>query len=734
MKQQSLPDYLETAKSRIAVGEYDGALIALSRALNCNPDKRVKTEIYYLTALCRYRLCEFAQAGELIETALDYAADQEYANRKRLYELLGKVCEENQDYTKLESHYRLLLAKAEDKKDILADMLQLYEKIDRWDRAAEAFDEFRDVELDAASIQRKITCFTIVYRIKEAFQAAREYAGRFGEDDNLCARLMLLYYFTGDAARGFEYYKKAVAKNDAPKWRFTVGRMLLSQDLYHGAISDLEFPAIIADMRRNSERLRVDRRFKNTPKPFRKIRLGYLSANLMPHPVGYFLLPVMENTFKSHSFIKCYSLISPKTDINDASITAMFRTTPDAWADVQKLPDADIEQMFLDDSIDIVFDMMCHTPRNRLWLFARRLAPVQISWIGFPVTTAVADMDYVIADRLTNPPGAEKYYTERLLYMPDHYLCHTLEGSPRIEAPAFTRNGYITFACFHNLKKITDKTLGLWRRILERTENSVLKVMGQFPEGVEGRNMIEERFRKNNMPMDRVILLPMCSMSEYLDAYNGVDIMLDTYPFSGATTTFDALRMGRPIITLAGERHVTRVSFSILKKIGYEDITALTEEEYVDKAVGLANDPDRLRRISRELPGRLRESPLTDQNVFRKNYETIIRDAWITYCADNRMEYDYSADSLPDLAEQVINATVYFERKLEAAEEPAGALLTEYQKVQKAFYEKLKPVINNENIMIGYGNLVKLFDRGGLDAKNFRLALAKTRRYLNMLS
>ena len=724
---------LETAKSRMESGEYDAALTAFSGALCCNPNRELKTEIHYQAALCRDQLKEYVRAINDIDTALETAAELDYAGKKHIYELLWTICRKTLDHERLEDLLRLFQKHGEDVKDILVDILHVYQSLNKWNAMAGLLNEFRDVTLDAVCLQRKILCMQNVYRIEEAFLAVREYIDRFGEDKEIFSLLMTLCFHTNDAGRGFEYYKKSVVLNDDPEWRIMVNSLLLGTDLYHGAISDIEFPSIIADMKRDNERLSSGRKFENTLRPFRKIRLGYLSANLTKHPVGFFLLPVMVNTVTDHSFIKCYSMTAPEKI--DGTVTPKFMKVANEWADVFGLSDDDVERMFLNDKIDIAFEMMCHTEGNRLQLYARRLAPVQISWIGFPVTTAISAMDYVIVDPCTNPPGAEKYYTEKLLYMPDHYLCHVLEDGPVAKPPAFTRNGYITFACFHNFQKITDRTLGMWRLILDRTENTALKIMGKLPEEKAGRDMIEERFRKNGMPMDRISMLPHGKIDDYFAAYNDVDIMLDTYPFNGATTTFDALKMGRPIITLAGERHVTRVGYSILKKIGFEDLVAFTEDEYVEKAVALATDRDRLLVICRELPGRLINSPLVDQHTFRKNYEVLTRDAWVAHCASIHAYYDYNTDGLPELLEQVVNATVYFVRKLEAGIKPTGALLNEYHSVQKAFYEKLKPVIADENFMHGYGRLVELVGlaRRGRDIETLKSALATVGQYLGAL-
>ena len=572
----------------------------------------------------------------------------------------------------------------------------------------------------------KISRLIITGRYKEAFAASREYIKKFGEDHDICVQMMDLFHHIGDGEACFAYYKKAVACCGDPSRRLPVDGLLLLADLYHGAVSDAEFPDIVADMRRSSEKLQTNTVFDNTLKPFRKIKIGYLSADLRRHPGGHFLLPVMAKTLTSHCFNICFNLTRRHDDI-----TEKFKSMADKWEDVYDCPDSQIEQSFLANKIDIAFDMMCHSEYNRIRLHARRLAPVQISWIGLPVTTGLAAMDYVIADKNTDPPGSEKYYTEKLLYMPDCFLCSILTGLPRVEPPAFTRNGYITFACFHNHKKITDKTLVMWRRILEAASaNSRLKILGcQFISDEDGE-IFNERIRSAGLPAERVSLSPNCAAKDYFVSYNDVDIMLDTYPFSGATTTFDALKMGRPIVTLVGGRHVSRVSYSLLKQVGLEDLAAFSEDEYVEKATALANDRERLRKINAELPHRVEDSPLTNKQAFQKNFERIIRDVWIRHCFERRAGvYNYEMDSPPELLEQVLNATVYIERKLNAGEGIDGSLAAEYYRAQKAYCEKLSLLTDAKEFIDGYKRLVAMLGRR-LGENDLRMVVTAVKRYI----
>ena len=709
----------------MAQGKLELAEKCFQTALTLRPEYATAfASLGYLLAMQR----KFQEASCVYRKALELAPD-----RPEFHRNFGNLLMEMAQPEQAIEHYREVLANIEgDKTGLLSDLLYVYDKLRKWVEVERALEEFHDIALDARAMLCKVRCFSNLGRYREAFQTSREYIEKFGEDYVILHNLMALYFNTGDGESGFEYYRKAIALCDKPDWRLNFGSVLLGQDAYLGVVGDSELTEIINDIRRSSEKLQTNTIFDNEPNPFRKIRIGYLSADFKTHPVGYFLSPVMINTVSSHCFNFCFNLERPKAE--DDLVTKHFKSQAYKWEEVYECPDSHIEQLFLTNKIDIAFDMMCHSVNNRLCLHARRIAPVQISWIGFPSTTCVAAMDYVITDKNVDPPGSEKYYTERLMYMPDCFLCQTVKSCIPVEPPAFTRNGYITFACFHNLKKVTDKTLRMWRMILDRCENSRIKIIGRLPDGEEGREMLNERFRKVGLPMERVSISPMYNvMNDYFAAYNDVDIMLDTYPFSGATTTFDALGMGRPIITLVGTRHVTRVSYSLLKHVGLEGLAAFSEDEYVEKAVELANDHERLLKINTELPRRLEDSPLTNQQAFRKNFEKLIRDAWIKYCFDNRTGYhDYRADSQQELFEQVVNATVYIESKLESGEGIANALAAEYHRAQKAFCEKLKLVINDEEFIRGYEKLVRMIGHR-LDEENLKLVISAIKRYLNAL-
>ena len=726
-----LLDLLNTSKNLMDSGQHVEALKVLESALECSPEPWLKIEIYFQAAICDCEIGDYAGAVQNLEMALYIAGDVEYADKKHIYDILRIAYTHKPDYEKLETLCRMLIDHEEDKNVIVLSLIYAYSGLKKWTELARIFNDYPDTDFGNETLLLKIYCFTITGRHKEAILSAGKYIERFGEDYKIYTNLMRIYYSTGDGEKGFDCYKKATVLCDRPEYLLNVVGALLVEDLYRGVISDEKFPDIIKDMSRSTEKLQTNTVFQNTTKPFRKIKIGYLTADFKEHPVGFFLLPVMKNTVACQCFNYCFNLAQRNDEINP--VTTQFKSLADVWEEVYERSDSYIEQLFLTNRIDIAFDVMCYTDNNRMQLYARRLAPLQISWIGLPVTTGVAAMDYVITDRNVDPPGSEKYYTEKLLYLPESFLCTTIAGSPQSAPPAFTRNGYISFACFHNFKKITNKILNMWREILERLDNSRIKIMGHMPAGDADCEMLNERIIKMGLPAERVSILPKCELNNYFAAYNDVDIMLDTYPFSGATTTFDALRMGRPIITLVGERHVSRVSYSLLKHVGLEDLAAYSEDEYVEKAVALANDHERLYKINADLPRLVMDSPLTNQSKFRENFEKIIRDVWVGFCLENRAGcYDYGSDSPWELLEQVVNATVYIERKLDSCEAVDDTLRAEYLRAQIAFFEKLNLLTKNEEFVNEYGKMVEMIGRSH-DDNNLSHAISMAKQNLNVL-
>jgi predicted O-linked N-acetylglucosamine transferase (SPINDLY family) len=343
----------------------------------------------------------------------------------------------------------------------------------------------------------------------------------------------------------------------------------------------------------------------------RRLRIGFLSPNLRAHSVAYFLEPLLEHLDRGRFEIFLYHDHS----VIDA-ISERFRKLATQWRHVAGRPHAAVEGMLRDDGLDILVDLAGHTELNRLPLFARRVAPVQATYLGYPDTTGLKSMDFRLVDAVTDPPGeADGFCTERLVRFAPTAWCY----APPVEAPPPGRppsaaGGPPTFGCFNNFAKITDRTLRAWGRLLAAVPGSRL-ILKSFGLGAPAlQSAARRRLAAAGADAGRVELLDHApSLGEHLAAYARVDVALDTFPYHGTTTTCEALWMGVPVVTMAGDRHASRVGISLLQAAGCADGIASDWDEYVRLAAALASDPARLASCRSGLRDSLRRSPLLDR-------------------------------------------------------------------------------------------------------------------------
>jgi protein O-GlcNAc transferase len=354
------------------------------------------------------------------------------------------------------------------------------------------------------------------------------------------------------------------------------------------------------------------------------LRLGFVSPDLGAHPVGYFLVRVLENLGQEKIETICYSDRPGKDDL---TFRLRFATTH--WHDTVGMSDDMLAAQLRADQIDILFDLTGHTANNRLLVFARKPVPIQITWIGYEGTTGLATMDYLIADKYMVPEGSEKFYREQVLRMPDGYLCYDPPAAAPSVAPLpALKNGNVTFGSFNNLAKITPEVVAVWAKILQRmpTARLMLKYRGLDDQNVQRR--YRDLFASHDIEPQRLDFFPMSSYADYLATYHQVDVVLDPFPFSGSATTCDALWMGVPVITCPGETFASRHSLSHLSNVGQMETIAHDLDEYVDLAVALASDLPRMAAIRARLREQMAASPLCDGPRFAKNFTALLREVW----------------------------------------------------------------------------------------------------------
>jgi predicted O-linked N-acetylglucosamine transferase (SPINDLY family) len=365
----------------------------------------------------------------------------------------------------------------------------------------------------------------------------------------------------------------------------------------------------------------------NDKNPHRRLRVGYVSPDFCRHAVAYFIEPILANHDKSQVETFCYAEV-----LKEDEVTNRLRPLAGHWNSTVGLNDDAVAQMIRDHQIDILVDLAGHTARNRLMVFARKPAPLQITYLGYLGATGLSAMDYLLIDRHVEPEGiGEAYYVERLLRLPDSLWCYRPSAdTPEISPlPALTR-GYLTFGSFNNFNKIDHPTIALWADLLRALPTSRLMVLS-VPDG-EAQQRLLHSFAKLGIDSQRLEFHSKLSIDDFRRKLLEVDLALDPVTVNGGTTTCETLWMGVPVMSLVGDRFASRAGLSILNTVGLKDFAAASREDFLHLAAHLADNLPLLAEIRAGLRAHVAASPLIDEVGFTRNLETLYRDVWGTWC------------------------------------------------------------------------------------------------------
>ena len=355
--------------------------------------------------------------------------------------------------------------------------------------------------------------------------------------------------------------------------------------------------------------------------PDRKLRIGYVSPDLARHPVGYFLAGVLPSHDRKLFEVFCYSDRTREDDL-----TEHLRSNTDHWLATSGFTDEALFNIIRKDRIDILIDLAGHSGRNRLTLFAMRPAPVQATWAGYVGTTGLETMDYLISDSQESPDWADVQACEKIIRLPDTFICwHPPPNSPVPTSLPALITGQVTFGCFNNTMKINSKVVSLWARILQQVPDSTLLLKTRELVSICLRDRIAGYFSDNGIPLHQLVMEEGSSQIGMLEAYSRVDISLDPFPYTGGTTTLEALWMGVPVVTIPGERFCSRHTLTYLSAVGLTSCVATSEDDYVAIAVDLAGNLSELSLLRSGLRDRILSSPLLDSAKFTKNLEDVFR-------------------------------------------------------------------------------------------------------------
>ena len=369
---------------------------------------------------------------------------------------------------------------------------------------------------------------------------------------------------------------------------------------------------------------------QNVPDKTRKLKIGYVSPDFRQHAVAFFFEPLIRHQNRDQFETYCYAEV-----FVEDHVSKLLKGLCNHWLNTVGMNDNELEARIRADGIDILVDVAGHTAHTRIAVFARRPAPVQITWLGYPNTTGIKAIDYRLVDATTDPVGpADAMAAETLLRLPRVFLCYQPPAdAPEPVALPCETSGVVTFGTFSTLAKLSPSTLDAWAAILKRVPNSRLLLKSRLFIEAETRQLYSSRLVERGVAAERLTFMdPIPDIAGHLGSYNLIDITLDPFPYNGTTTTCEALWMGVPMIVLAGTCHAGRVGISLLNSIGHSDLVAETVDQYVDIASSLATDLPRLKAMRTGLREQMRASQLCDAVQFTQAMERTYREVWQTWC------------------------------------------------------------------------------------------------------
>ncbi|OQA00795.1 MAG: hypothetical protein BWY69_01569 [Planctomycetes bacterium ADurb.Bin401] len=368
----------------------------------------------------------------------------------------------------------------------------------------------------------------------------------------------------------------------------------------------------------------------NDPDPRRKLRIGYISPDFRLHPLAFLISPIICGHDRKNFEIYGYAnvgKIEPTTE--------HIKSKCDFYRNIYGVDARQIVEIIKEDKIDILVELAGHANGNSLEVLAYKPAPIQVSYLGYPGTTGMTQIDYRFTDEILNPPQSQKFYTEELVYLPQPLACFSSTNIPVAPLPA-EKNGFITFGAFQTNFKINSDVIRLWSKILNL--NPASRLILRFAKGDEPniRDFYFNRFEKFGIDRRRIEIGGRLSYSDHLHQYDKIDIALDTFPFNGQTTICEALWMGVPVISMTGDSFASRLGLDILQSVGLEFFAAKTADEYAAKAISLAQNLPSLSKIRASLRQRLLAGNLCNSKRLTSAVEDTYRKMWNKWCAEQK--------------------------------------------------------------------------------------------------
>ena len=468
-------------------------------------------------------------------------------------------------------------------------------------------------------------------RMDEAIEAFTQAVAEAPDSALFTYNLAVAMQLAGDPAGALPVYRRALELQ--PDYVKVHTNILLSLNYVAGSPEALLEEHRAFDAQQTRRFLPAEPSWPNAKDPERRLRIGYVSGDFHIHPVGNYLVGPLEHHDRNGFEVFCYS-----NDGQEDHVTARIATATDHWRDISAMTDERAAGLVRHDGIDILVDLSGHTDKNRPLLFALKPAPVQVSWLGYPGTTGMSAIDYLVMDACTMPPGVN-WAVESVVRLPNGRFCYSPPPyTPEVSAPSARPDGVVNFGSFNNVGKIGPEVVRLWARVLDAVPGSRLILKWKELDQPKVRQRLADAFAAAGVRPDRLELRHGSGHNEMFAEYADVDIALDPFPFGGGLTSSEALWMGVPVVTLPQDRVPARQTLAFLHGVGLDDLAASSEDDYVRIAAALAADPVRRAELRRTLRPRMAASPMNDPKVFAEGLDAAYRQMWRRWCAGQAPE------------------------------------------------------------------------------------------------
>lgn len=598
------------------MNELDDARIFYLRALELEPENE---EVNFNLAILNYKQKRYLESVNLFNHLISINPD----NSIYYYNLGIIKIEQNEIISSIN-----LFSKACNLDDNFYfarhHLAEAYEKANNLNLAILNYNKAQSININR--FNNTLNNLGNIYLKLKDFASAEKYFTQsldyMGDKSYVFNNLAALHLEIGnvDVALDFLYRAISLNKNDLRIFsRFLATSLYLKKDINYYKDFSIEYGEISNSKVKNKifKKINVN---KN-----KKLKIGFVSADFREHPVGYYLLDFLKE-IKNYDFL----LTAYSNNLFEDYYTKLLKLDYDEWRDINHLNDENLAYLIKKDSVDILIDMSGHSGDNRLPIFSYKPALMQLSWAAYLASTGMKEIDYIIGDRHCTPYSDSKNYVEKIIQLPDIWSCLStsdIKNIPITTTPAL-KNNYITFGCFNNLNKINKNLINIWSKILKQIPNSKIFLKNsQFSIDINKKNILTT-FEENKIEPERIIIKSDSPRNKFLNNYNYVDIALDTFPYNGGTTSFELSWMCVPLLTIKGDRFVSKCGESINNNLNMQDWIADNEEDYIRKAIFFSKDINKLENIKKKLRMISRKSSLFDMKKYTNNFANILRRAF----------------------------------------------------------------------------------------------------------